>query len=809
MRGVASERTGGRAPVPEVASGLRLPRAAGYAALAGACLVLAWPWAGDVRAYAALALVAAVSASLSLPFVLLRPPPRVRGAAALLCCASAVAALAAAHLWDQYARRWPAPLDGERVIAVLHIDSLVEAQGAGVEFDASADIESPRAWRGTLRLRVLWRDAPRPLPRVGERWRVLLRVDTLAEARNPGAFDPAPMALRSRWQARATVAPAAFNRRIAAAGPSLDRLRERIAGAIRDTVDDRDAAALFAGLAVGATGAMTREQWRVFSATGTTHLVAISGMHVTLFAWLAAGLARRLWRVLAARRTPPIGREPCAALVGIAAALGYALLAGFGIPTQRTVVMLTVWWLMRLGGREQSGFEVLGAALLAVLMLDPLAPLSSGFWLSFAAMAVLLLGDLERGAPRRGPVRELAWTQARVGIALAPLTLAWFSSVSLAGFMVNFAAIPVISFVLVPLVLLGMLWPTAWQLAERVHSLGWPLLQAAAEWPWAVLSLHADPWWIALAVLLLPLLLLPVPPSWRVAGLGALLPWISVATGVVPRADAPAVGEAQVLVFDVGDASAVLLRTRHHAVLIDTATSYLGGAASTRSRVLPTLGAAGVDRLDLLVLSGSHGSRAAGAAQLLDAMPVVRGRFGGAWPGAPAPLRPCDREERWQWDGVVVELRPARPPEGSCVLRVGPQGGPTLLVAERLDAEEGAALLAAGVPLRADIALAPRRGSLGALAPGFTAAVGARWLLVSVREWPERRRAAVAAAWRLPPTQVHATARRGALALQLRPGLPPRVLRYTGAWRTVDRGAGRGADGSPAGAPLGYDSKAW
>jgi competence protein ComEC len=779
-------------------------RTAGYAALVGVCAALAGPAAADGAAAGVLATVCAVLVPLWLGAGLLLPVLRRRAVWGLALCALFGAGAAAAHLWDQHARRWPAHLDGERVIAVLRIESLPELQGGTIEFDALADIEAPQALRRSLRLRVSWRGAPRPLPRVGERWRLLMRVDHLVGARNPGGFDPAPEALRGRIHGRAVVVKAALNARLAPAPPSLDVLRERIARAIRATVEDRDAAALFAGLAVGATGAMTREQWRVFSVTGTTHLVAISGMHVTLFAWLAAGLARRLWRVLAAWRAPPIAREPWAASVGIGAALGYALLAGFGIPTQRTVVMLAVWWAMRLSGRERSTVEVLGAALLAVLVIDPLAPLSSGFWLSFTAMGVLLLGDLEHAAPRRSALQELAWTQARVGVALAPLTLAWFSSVSLAGFIVNFVAIPVISFVLVPLVLLGMLWAPAWRIAERVHDIGWPLLQAAADWPGAALTLHADPWWIALAALTVPLWLLPVPSVWRAAGLCAFLPWALVVAGVLPRADAPAQGEARIVVLDAGDGAAVLVRTRRHALLVDTATTYLGQAAGTRSRVLPLLRESGLRRLDLLVSSSAEGGRAAGAAEILAVVEVVAGRFGGAWPDAPAPFMPCAHAERWSWDGIEVELRPARPPEGSCVLRIGPPSGPHLLIAERLDAQEGAALLASAAPLRADLALAPRRGSLVALAPGFTAAVGARWLLISAREVPARRRSAIAAAWHLPTERVHATAREGALAVELRAGLPPRVLRYrsglTDGWGPVDA--------SPGPPPLGYHPRA-
>lgn len=794
-------------------TGLRLPRASGYAALAGVCVVLGSPALSDGAVAGPLALACALALPLWVVAGAVLPGLRRRALWALLLCALLAAGAAALHLWDQHARRWPPRLDGERVIAVLHIDSLPEMQGGRLEFDASADIEAPQGLQRTLRLRVVWRSPPRPLPGVGERWRLLLRVDRPAVARNPGGFDPVPQGLRARWHGHAVVVDAGLNTRLAPGTASLDALRGHLARAIRDTVEDRDAAALFAGLAVGVTGAMTREQWRVFAATGTTHLVAISGMHVTLFAWLAAGAARRMWRLVAARHALPVAREPFAASVGLVAASCYALLAGFGIPTQRTVVMLGVWWAMRLSGREQSGFEVLGTALLAVLMLDPLAPLSSGFWLSFAAMAVLLLGDLERGAPRLGAVRELALTQVRVGIALAPLTLVWFSSVSLAGFVVNLVAIPVISLALVPLVLLGMIWPLAWRIAERLHDVGWPLLQAAAEWPGAMLTLHADPWWIALAALALPLWLLPVPVHWRAASLCAFLPWASVVSGVLPRADAPRHGEAQVMVLDVGDGASVLVRTRRHALLVDTATSHLGAAAGTRSVVLPALRAAGVRRLDLLVLSTAEGVRAAGAAEMLVGMPIEQARFGGAWPGAPPPFKPCDRGERWLWDGVLVELRPAGRPEGSCLLRIGPAAGPTLLLAERLSAEEGASLLDASAVLRADIALAPRRGSVAALAPGFTAAVGARWLLVSAREMPAGRRATVAGAWRLPPQRVHVTAERGALAVQLRAGLPPRVLRYDGGWRPADgaevpRSGGAGTEASPGIAPLGYHPKA-
>jgi competence protein ComEC len=790
-RGGSTQPSDGRPGGPWPA----VPRSAGFAALAGSAAVLAGPWMGE----AWLAVLALLGAFLALSAGVLAAPLRRSRWWAPLLSMSVAGAASAAVAWDQSAQRWPPRLSGERVIAEVLIDDLPSVEGGTLEADVRVSIEAPRALQRTLRLRLVWRGAPRPVPRAGERWRLLLRVDALPGILNPGGPDLGRAAARTRTQGRATVIDSPANLRIAAAGQGLDPLRERIAHAIRDTVEDRDAAALFAGLAVGATGSMTREQWQVFSATGTTHLVAISGMHVTLFAWLAAGLGRRAWTVAArraARRPLRVGREPFAAMVGLGAALGYALLAGFGIPTQRTVVMLAAWWVLRLGGREQGGFEALGWALLAVLAIDPLAPLSSGFWLSFGAMAVLLAGDLERGARARGAVRELLVTQWRVGLALAPLTIAWFGSLSLAGFLVNLVAIPVISFLLVPLVLAGMAVPLAWQAAERLHAIGWPWMQAAAEWPGAVLAIDADPWRIVLLVALLPVWLLPVPARWRLASLGALLPWVAAAAGWPPRADRPPPGEARVTLFDAGDAFALSVQTRHRALLVDTAASHTAPRAGATSRIVPALRSAGIERLDMLVLSLAHGFRAAGAAQVLAAIEVRAARAGGGWPGAPPPVQPCGAPERWRWDGVDFELRAATLPEGSCVLRIAMPGGPVMLVAERLDAAEGAALMSSGAPLGADVVVAPRRGSPAALAPGFTGVVGARRVLVAARAVSARRQATLAARWDVPPQSVHVTAGQGALSVRLRPGMPPEVSRHVGRWRAEP----------PSHAALGYDS---
>ena len=652
---------------------------------------------------------------------------------------------------DQLARRWSPADEGSRVIAEVVVDSLTRHSGRTLEFDAELRIDAPASLARDLRARVSWHDPPSTAPRAGERWRLLLRLDAPRRNTNPGGFDEQREFFRDRLQARAVVISSTSNRRLAAQQPSLLALRERIAVRIRDSVVDRDAAALFAGLAVGATGAVSREQWRTFSATGTTHLVAISGMHVTLFCWLVAALARASWR-----RMPwfaaVIDRDVFAASLGVSAALGYALLAGFGVPTQRTVVMLAVWWGLRLGGRVHGDFDALGLALIAVLVIDPFAPLSSGFWLSFVAMATLIVLGESQSKGVRGWIVDNLRTQWWVGLALLPFTLLWFSSIPVAGLLVNLVAIPVFSFVLVPVALLGSALGgfaasaarPLWWLGERVHDWLWPLLVAVAAQPLAVIEFDF---------------------RGRLANLVA---------------GSPRHGEVMVTVLDAGDGAAIILRTREHALVYGTGEQYGSEGRAAEHLVMPALQAFGVDKVDLLMLGSSHAQHAAGAGRLQAAIPVVDLVGGGEWPGARRPLADCAQTRRWRWDGV--DFASFGVAGGSCVLRVAFEAGPSLLIPERVELAEATALAARAatgdVPLAATLVVAPRRGSLGAVSRDFIDRVDPQWVLLTGRDHSRARQLRVAGHWRVDPQRLVAIAARGAVTVHLRAGLPPRWLSH-------------------------------
>ncbi len=753
-----------------------LPRLSGFFALIGNVVVLFGPapsWL--VASFAAVSLVVLIA--------ILGWRPRWRRPGTILAlvvlCSAGVTAFC---VLDRQERRWPSEAAGERVIGEITIDSLPTQEGGVLRFDADIVIETPVTYRRTSRVRIAWRDPPRPLPRAGERWRVMLPFDPIVLRNNPGAANAERAALRDRIDATGSVVSWSATRRVASRTPGLLEWRQAMAESIAAAVEDRDAAALFQGLAVGATGEITREQWRVFSVTGTTHLVAISGMHVTLFAWLAAFAARALWRRVAMLQLR-MDRDVFAAAVGVPAAFAYAVLAGFGIPTQRTVVMLAVWWMLRLTAREQRGYEILATALLCVLLIDPFATYSAGFWLSFIAMAILLSIDeaaVAGGISWQGlrALFQTAWrVQWRVTIALIPLTAWWFASVSFASVPVNLVAIPIFSFLLVPLVLLGLALQAIsasvaaplWRVVEAVHEIIWPPMLWIANQSWAALDWQPSGTQFLTLLVMAAVMLSSLSWQWRAT-------IVTIASlGLWPPTQIPQ-GAARITILDAGDAHATLIETRQHLVVYDTGESYFSAGRSAESLVWPAILAQSRSTADLLVLGASHGFRAEGAASLAYLARIPTVIYGGLWPGAPASHHRCQRTRRWTFDGVQFETFAVA--GGSCLLRVSARGGGALLIAERVDAKEAAMLAAdpgARARLKATHVIAPRRGSLAAVTAEFVAAVGATAVIVASAELPPARRAGIAGRWRIPPSAVQATAVQGAMRIELDPGRPGRL----------------------------------
>jgi competence protein ComEC len=634
--------------------------AAALAWLAGAVLALALPAAPQM-------VCVATAFWLGLGILVLRRRSRTGIAVACVLLGFAITSFHALA-WLQW--RWPEHRSGDRLLAPLIVESIPVDSGDAWSFDASAD--------GIGNVRVISRDRG-VRPRAGERWQLLLALQPPRAHVNPGALDLEQHYFRARIHALATVVPSRLNHELSSGHRPLTQLRESAARGIEDRVDDPEAAALIQALAVGATGEMSPRQWRVFNATGTSHLVAISGLHVTMFATVAFFASRRLWSGLLWRWLP-WPRDNVAAAIAFMAALAYGLLAGLSVPTQRTLIMLGAWLLARSLARVVTPFAPLAFALLAVLLADPFAPLAAGFWLSFAAMSAIILVTQPRIAPRPRFHGAVA-VQFAVTAALTPLTLTWFGSFSLISIPANAVAIPVVSAVLVPAILVALvlmpLWPAgsaaALDFAAHLHGLGWPWLVAASDWPAAVLHLQPAWWWYGLAALAIGASFMPLPLRLRLASILWLLPLVASGPERIPE------GGMKLTVLDVGRGTAVVVRTARHALVYDTGESYGTEGRIVENILLPFLRSEGIRQIDALVVPRAASMASGAVTTLLAELPIARSYLG---------TEDCRAGARWRWDGVLFLMDASRK---RCALRIITASG-----AEALLPGEGALRADAG-----------------------------------------------------------------------------------------------------------------
>jgi competence protein ComEC len=651
-----------------------------------------------------------------------------------------------------------------RVLTVPAYDGVQGLFDAEVRMPGTDDVSARRA-------RLAWRE-PVDMPRVGETWRWLVRLAPLAETRNFTGADLERIAFRDGVHLSGRVLPSRLNERLALAPASVDTARARIAARIDAAVADPDAAALISALAVGLTDRMSLDQWRVFNATGTTHLVAISGLHVTLFALLAFAAARRLWAWLPFRQLH--GREPFTVLAALGAAGAYSLLAGLSIPTQRTWLMLAVFAGARLAGRHIGAMRSWSLALIAVLLLEPAAPLAAGFWLSFVAVGVLFVATsapLAASGGRTGRIAVLFRLQLAVMAALAPLTFAVFDAVSLAGLGVNLVAIPVVSFVFVPVILAGAscaLWlPSAgasfFAAAGALYDWMWPALVWVADLDIAQWRATPPLAWYFVALPAVAVGLLHWPWALRVGALCALLPLLPAGTA----ARMPEWGSARVIVLDAGRGAAVLVASHSRVLLFDTGDSWNTAGSRVRQLVLPALAALGDPPVDPLVLPTLTPDRAAGAALLAHERVVRRVVVGGGWPGSSLPVATC-RDAIERRDGLTFEWFAAGPRGRFCVLRIV-AGSHTLFMGGDLDADAERGLLARLPRERfmGDVAVLSRQASAVGSSRQWIEASGRGLLIATGGIEHSRSRATALERWRDRDVRVLDTQREGAIEITI------------------------------------------
>jgi len=554
----------------------------------------------------------------------------------------------------------PDALEGTDVQVVGVITGLPQRSAAGLRFRVEVESASAQGRAVTLPslLAVGWYkgahdDAalsePQTELRAGQRWRFTLRMRKPHGNLNPFGFDYELSLFEQGVRATAYVRdapPAELLHR--AAGYPVERLRQRVRDAIDAHVPDHRAAGVLAALAVGDQGAIEREDWDLYRNTGIAHLVSISGLHITMFAWLAGLLIAAAWR-RSARAMLCLPAPLAARWGGLACAAAYAVFSGWGVPSQRTVWMLATVTLLQSLGLRWPWLLVLLLAGVVVTAIDPWALMQAGFWLSFVAVGLLMASsnevaplaatpdattdpntDPKTDTTPAAPSRWVRWgqgawhairrdlrTQVIATIGLAPLTLVFFQQLSVVGFAANLIAIPLITLVITPLALLGVAATPLWTAGAWVVQLLNTVLGWLASAPSAVWMVPVAPWWAQLAGLLgAVLLVMPLP--WRVRAFA--LPLLLAL--VLPPRDWPAQGEFELIAMDVGQGTSVLVRTHNHVLVFDAGPQYSRESDAGQRVLLPLLRARGESRIDRLVLSHRDLDHVGGAPAVLKAMPV-------------------------------------------------------------------------------------------------------------------------------------------------------------------------------------------
>lgn len=592
-----------------------------------------------------------------------------------------------------------------------------------------------------------------PSINAGERWQITARLKRPHGTVNPHGFDFEEWAVERNIRATGYVRKADDNLRlnemVDQPGYRVERLRQEIRERFIQALPEHAYTGVLVALAVGDQRAIPREQWQIFTRTGINHLMSISGLHVTMVSGLIFALVYWLWR-RSHRLALWLPARKAAVIAGLLAALGYALLAGFAIPAQRTVYMLAVVALALWLGRSASAMSVLMWALLAVVVLDPWAVLSPGFWLSFGAVAIIMLVS----AGRIGKTHWLTgWARMQwaITLGLIPLLLAMFQQVSLVSPIANAIAIPLVSLVVVPLTLLATLPSSDFMLvpAHAVLRGCMDVMQWMSDVPQAVWSQHAPPTWAVAAGLAgIVWMLLPgriglgftagFPARWL--GAVALLPIFLV----LPQK--PAAGELWLTVLDVGQGLAIVARTENHALLYDTGPGFSSEADSGDRTIVPFLRGEGIKHLDAMIVTHADSDHSGGALSVLEAVPVKRLvsslRADHPIQHAASNQHHCRAGESWQWDGVQFDmLHPSEQSYSnpklktnalSCVLKITTAHGSVLLPADIEKKSEYQLLANNGNALPSTVLVAPHHGSKTSSTDEFVRQVNPRLVIFTV-----------------------------------------------------------------------------
>lgn len=639
---------------------------------------------------------------------------------------------ACAFATTRLADRLPAQLEGIDIPVTGIIANLPDYDERRVSFDFIVTA-SKQSLPNKLRLSWYYPDQP---IKAGQQWTFTVKLKRPHGGFNANGADYERQLFIAGIGATGYIRPATKPVLVGreSAWFSIQVWRQTITDQLTELLTTSPSLALIKALTIGDGSSITQPQWEVFRKTGTTHLVVISGSHIGLIAGLVYFLVLRVWVWTGILTRSP---QQVAAVIALLVGVFYAALAGFFVPTQRAVIMLAVAMIAIIIKRNTQPIHILATALLVVLIIDPLAVLSAGSWLSFIAVS-LIIYTVSGRLGKLNIIRETLKLNAVMSLGLAPLTLLFFQQVSLISPVANLVAVPIISFLVVPLALLavllmfinntlatGLFWLVDWLLQKSQ----W-LLDTLAALPFATIN-HAQPsmWALGFAILSILILLAPrgMPARWL--GLVLLLPLIFTNN---PR---PATGDIKLTLLDVGQGLSVVIQTAEHWLVYDTGAKFSADSNQGKNVLLPFLYQQGVANIDQLIISHGDNDHIGGAESLLQGIHVDK-----VLTSVPEQLRHyqperCVAGQSWVWDGVVFTiLSPAEQASSdnnnSCVLQVQSVHGTALLTGD-IEAQTEAWLVNTyGNHLTADVLIAPHHGSKTSSTRAFLQSVHAKSILI-------------------------------------------------------------------------------
>lgn len=649
-------------------------------------------------------------------------------------------ALSAGMLWASLYGSWrmaqqlPDIYQNAEVVVRGYIASLPQAQAQRQSFDFVVT-EPASDFPDKIRLNWYY---PNVSLAAGHAWELNVKLRKPYGRLNPGGFDYEAWLFANRIGATGYVRAKPAPRRIDIS-PGIAQyfaiFRQAIADRLDAALPGGEQLGVIKALTIGSQNAISQQQWQVFRTTGVVHLIVISGSHISLVAGLIYLGVRRFWAWTGILGVAP---QRVAALSAWLAAVFYAGLAGYSVPTLRAVIMLGVALAAIAWQRNTSAMQVLLLALLAVLLFDPLAVLSVGFWLSFVAVALLIYISAGRLA-RPAHWREASLAQWATALGLSPLLIVFFQQVSLISPVANWLAVPVIGILIVPAALLAVVllfvwpWLASLILATLDYMLQglWWLLSVMADLPLASVSCLTPPWYgLTLAGVGILLWLAPRGFPCRYLSPLLFLPLLMV------EADKPKPGEAWLSMLDVGQGLAAVVQTAEHTLVFDTGARYSEFSDMGDSVLLPFLREQGIARIDSLVISHGDNDHAGGAETLLKELPVKRLMSSVAEWTERVRGEYCRAGEAWRWDGVDFTV--LSPPEtgfagendNSCVLRVDAGRHSFLLTGDIEREAENWLVHEYGEKLNSSVLLAPHHGSKTSSGQAFLERVDPELILV-------------------------------------------------------------------------------